>query len=149
MPIGIRQAYRVTADIAIASSAVLQTLTGLSIPIAAGKIIHLVGHLFFSVGATGGIRFEVVPPAAGAFYKSSLILTNTVAAIPFSVQGVVTPTVFTDAVANAGNHFLDFEVDVENGVNAGNINIQAAQNTSDVLTLTIQRGSFVTAYVMS
>lgn len=138
--IGISNRFVVAANIPVASSAVLIT-TGLSFPIAATQRVHARFHFIFSVGATGGIRSQIVVPAAVTNFINTILLWNTVA--PSVTSGSQTSSAaFTNALANAGTHFIDMELDLENGANAGTVDLQFAQNTSDVLTLTLFRGSF-------
>ena len=136
--IGQQTFYQVGADIAVTSSVALVS-TGLTSPIAANQRQKLRFWVPFSVGATGGVRAQVVVPAGGSLFIASIKLFNTVA--PSLTTAVQTASAaFTNAAANAGNHWLEIEVDVTNGATAGNVDLQMAQNTSDALTLTILKG---------
>lgn len=139
MAIGIRTAFLTTANAAFTSNVVLATV-GLTSPIAAGQTQKFRAWVPFSVGATGGIRLQIAVPAAGTIFIASITLNNTVAPST-TLASQAASAVFTAAVANAGTHWLEIEGTIVNGVNAGNVDIQFAQNTSDVLTLTILRGS--------
>lgn len=91
-----------------------------------------------TVGATGGVRAVVALPA-GATLIGTVRLNNTVA--PSITEAIRTDgTAFTNALANAGTHWLEIEGTVVNGATAGNIDIQLAQNTSDALTLSVLAG---------
>lgn len=138
MSIGIRNAFQVSADIAITSSTTLVT-TGLTSPIAAGQTQNLRWWVPFSVGATGGVRCQVVVPAGGTIFNATIKLFNTVApSITTAAQAA--SAAFTNALANAGTHWLEINATIVNGATAGNVDLQMAQNTSDVLTLTVLRG---------
>lgn len=143
---GIINNYVVGADIEIASSIALQT-TGLTSPIAAGQTQSLRFWLPFSVGATGGIRAQVAVPAGGTIFLSSFMLVNTVAPAIVTPQVQVASAAITNALANAGNHWLEINATVVNGATAGNVDLQVAQNTSDVLTLTILQGGYLVATI--
>lgn len=139
MAIGIRTAFVTTADALFTSNVVLATV-GLTSPIAAGQTQKFRAWIPFSVGATGGVRCQVVVPAAGTLFNVTIKLFNTVAP-SLTTAAQAASAAFTNAAANAGTHWLEIEGTVVNGVNAGNIDIQLAQNTSDVLTMTVLRGA--------
>ena len=136
--IGIRNFFTVAADIPVTLSAALVT-TGLTSPVAANQSQKIKAWIPFTLGATGGVRFQVVVPAGGTVFELSAIIQNTVAPSSTLVEQQASAVV-TNALANAGDHWLDIDVFVVNGATAGNIDIQAAQNTADALTLTIGRG---------
>jgi hypothetical protein len=139
--IGIKVTAMILAAVAITSNAVLASV-GLDCPIAAGQTQHLRWWVPITVGATGGVRCQVVVPAGGALYNVSIKLYNTVA--PSLTTAALTATAaFTNALANAGTHWLEVEADIVNGATAGTCDLQIAQNTSDILTLTVLRGGFL------
>jgi len=143
--VGIKVAAKIDAAVVITSNATLAsagTFFGLLAPaIAAGQIVHARWWIPFSVGATGGVRAQIVVPAAGVLFNASFTLHNTVApSITDAMQ--VASAAFTNALANAGNHWLEVEADIVNGVNAGTVDLQIAQNTVDVLSLTVLRGAW-------
>lgn len=137
--IGIKTFYNVLTDIVTASDIVLTT-TGLTSPIAAGERQKVKFWVPFTVGATGGVRAQVVVPAGGTSFLASIKLFNTVAP-SLTTASQAASAVFTNAAANAGLHWLEIEVDVRNGATAGNVDLQMAQNTSDALSLTIEAGA--------
>lgn len=134
--IGIRTFSNVAADVTFTSNATLGTV-GLISPIAANQTQKIRAWIKITVGATGGVRSLVVVPAGGTLLSVSTKLYNTVAP---SLTTDVAATVFTNALANAGTHFLEIEAIIINGATAGNVDVQLAQNTVDVLTLTVLRG---------
>lgn len=146
MAIGIRRFYVTPANQAITSSAALVSL-GLSTPIAANQTVKVRYVVPFSVGATGGVRVQVAVPAGGTAFVAAIYLANTVApSVTNAVQ--TTSAAFTNALANAGNHFLIIDVTVVNGATAGVVDLQGAQNTSDALTLTFLRGATADVVVL-
>jgi hypothetical protein len=139
MGVGIRTIYRVPANVATASDIVLNTI-GLTAAIAANQIMKIKAWIPFTVGATGGIQFQIVCPAAiGSIVSTSKFVNTGAPAIVTAVQ--VTSVAVGNAVANAGNHWLEIEAEIVNGVNAGTVDIQVCQNTSDVLTMTVLKGA--------
>lgn len=139
--IGIRTSYQVPANIVVTSSAALVT-TGLTSPVAANQTQHIRAWIPVTVGATGGVRLQVVVPAGGTIFENTIRLNNTVAPGTVLAEQQASAA-FTNALANAGDHWLEVEATIVNGTTAGNIDIQMAQNTSDALSLTIKRGAFM------
>jgi hypothetical protein len=144
--IGIRTGFLVAANIAVTSSTALVTTT-LTSPIAANKRQKLRWWVPFSVGAAGGVRAQIVVPAGGTVFIASIRLQNTVA--PETVTAVQTASAaFTNALANAGNHWIEIEAEITNGTTAGNVDLQMAQNTSNGTPMTVLVGGSldVTSY---
>lgn len=117
---------------------VVPATVGLLSPIAANQKQKIRAWIPITVGATGGVRAVIAAPA-GAAIIGTVRLNNTVA--PSSTIAIRTDgTAFTNALANAGTHWLEVEADIENGATAGNVDIQLAQNSSDALSLTVLQG---------
>lgn len=144
---GITNTYLKAANTAITSNAVLATI-GLSTPIAAGQKKKCVWWIPFTLGATGGIRFQVTVPAGGAAFAATAQINNTVAP-GVTIAAQTASAVITNALANAGTHWIKVEAYVENGATAGTVDLQMAQNTSDVLTLTVLEGGSLVETVCS
>ncbi len=139
--IGLRTTYKVGANIAVVASAALVT-SGLTSPIAAGGKQQFRAWIPITTGATGGVRLQVVVPAAGTLFLATIKLFDTITpGLTTAIQ--VASAAFTNALAQAGNHWLEVEGYIENGVNAGNIDIQLACNTA-ANQLTILKGGFMT-----
>lgn len=136
--IGIRKFFNIAANIVVTNSAALVT-TGLTSAIAANQTQKLRWWVPFTVGATGGVRAQIVVPAGGVLFNATIMLVNTVApSITTAAQAA--SAAFTNAAANAGTHWLEIEATIVNGATAGNVDLQMAQNTADALSLTILRG---------
>lgn len=139
MPIGIRTFFQTVANLVVTNSAALVT-TGLTSPIAAGQTQRVRFWVPFTVGATGGVRAQVVVPAGGTIFIASIALYNTVApSLTTATQAA--SAAFTNALANAGTHWLAIDATIVNGATAGNVDLQMAQNTADALSLTVLRGA--------
>lgn len=139
--IGIRQAFTISANVAVTSSTALVT-TGLTSPIAAGQTQHIRCWVPFSVGAAGGVRAQIVVPAGGTLFSATFKLFNTVApSLTTAYQNA--SAAFTDAAANAGTHWLEIEATVINGTTAGNVDLQMAQNTSNGTAMTALKGGYM------
>lgn len=144
--IGIRRIFQVVVNVLFTSNATLATV-GLTSPIAAGQTQKIRAWIPVTVGATGGVRAQIVVPAGGALFNATIKLFNTVApSITTAAQAA--SAAFTNALANAGTHWLEIEAYIVNGANAGDIDIQLAQNTSDALSLTVLRGGTMEVVVL-
>lgn len=138
---GLRTLARIAAAIPVTNSAALVSV-GLVSPIAANAIQHLTYWIPFTVGATGGIRVQVVVPAGGVAFDASFYVRDEVT--PGTITAFQTASAaFTNALAVAGTHLLEVKVTVANGATAGNVDLQMAQNTADANTLTILAGGVV------
>lgn len=138
--IGIRNIFKQTTTLSVASSAALVD-SQIIIPIAASQTVSAILRLFFTVGAAGGIRLQVTTPAAPTSFLASILLANTVA--PSQAVAIQTASAaFTNALANAGSHWADIALNVVNGTTAGNLTLQFAQNTSDATAAQLLAGSF-------
>lgn len=142
---GIRSVNRLAANLAITTNTVLQTL-GLAVPISAKARLHLRWWIpFTEAGAVAGAKSEVLVPAAGVLYTLSFFYYNLVAThLAIDNAGLqVAAATFSATGAEAGNYLLLAEMDIVNGVNAGNVDLQVSQAVSDAGALTFLAGCFV------
>lgn len=139
---GIRSINRLTANQAVASNITPELMGDFNFDCLANGVFAFEWWGAFSVGATGGCRFLVVSPAGSTVTIPYLVL-NTVT--PASIGSVVTVanTAFANALAVAGTHILRANGLIVNGATPGQIQFQFAQNTSDVLPITMLAGSYV------
>lgn len=140
---GFNNSYTLGANVAIASNIVPATINlggTAGFPIAANQKVKFRYWLKISVGATGGVRALVAVPAGGTLYDLTIRLNNAVAP-SVTIATLEASAAFTNALANAGFHWLEIEGYVLNGATAGRLDLQIAQNTSDVLTLTVLKGA--------
>lgn len=139
MSIGIRQMKVVTTAFPV-TNVTLQSIASLITPIGANKSAKIRYVVPISVGAAGGVRVQVAVPAGGTAFLAAIYLANTVApSVTNALQ--VASAAFTNALANAGNHYLVIEATVINGATAGNIDLQIAQNTNDATPVTVLVGA--------
>lgn len=132
MSVGIRRFFRKTANQSVNASTVLVDLTDLSVPIAANQKARISFWVPFTVGATGGFKFQLTTPAAVVSFLASLQVVDGTAAAPGNEVATVqlASAAFANAWANVGSHYLLVECDIANGVNAGNITLQMACNSA-------------------
>ena len=141
MAVGIRKCFDTVANLVVTNSAALIT-TGLTAAIAVNQRMKIKVYIPFSVGATGGVRVQIVTPAGIVVFTMFIQLNNTVAPAVTVAQQVASAA-FTNALANAGNHCLELEGEITCGATGGNIDVQIAQNTADALSLTVLRGAWM------
>lgn len=139
--IGIKTFYSVAANVTFTTNVTLATV-GLTTAIAAGQRLKFRAWVPITVGATGGVRYEVIGSAGvvitGGFIET-IKLFNTVAP-SLTTSALTANAAFTNALANAGTHWLEIEGDFTNSGTAGTLDLQFAQNTSDANTLTVLKG---------
>ena len=123
--LGLRSFFAVPANIAIASNVTLATI-GLTSPIAKAQNQAFNAYIFFTLGAAGGFKTEVIVPAGGSVYNVSITIFDNITP---AVDGVVQTSAasFGKALANAGNYIANVTGYVLNGTTAGTIDIQVAQ----------------------
>lgn len=139
--IGLRKFFQVAANQVFTSNTTLATI-GLTSSIAAGQTQHIRAWIPVTVGATGGIRMQIVVPAGGTLFEATFKVQNTVT--PGTTRTIQNASaVVTNALADAGSHWVEIEAYILNGTTAGNVDIQFAQNTSDALSLTVLKGGFM------
>lgn len=146
MGLGIRNSYKKTAD-QLFTSDIVPASIGLASGIAANQTQHLKWWVPVTVGATGGVRAIIAVPAGGVVFIAGIKLINTVAP-GITVASQTASAAFTNALANAGTHWLEIEATIVNGATAGQVDLQMAQNTSDVLSLTVLRGAYLEAVIV-
>jgi hypothetical protein len=147
--IGIRTVIFVPAGVTTISNTVLALVTGLTQAVAKNTSWWFRWTIPFSVGATGGIKFQVVVPAAPTLFLLSWKLFQ------FGTPGTLldaevqtTSASFSNAAAGAGTNFMEATCFFTNGANAGNVQLQFAQNSSVAATLTILQGGIMEVYQM-
>ncbi len=92
----------------VTASTALVTMTGFTQALAISQRIHFRIYVPFTLGATGGYKFQVVLSQAPALFVNTFIVTDTVT--PASIVGYQTSSAaFANALAVAGNHFLNCE----------------------------------------
>jgi len=111
--------------------------------VTAGSTWSLRFYLPFSVGATGGVKLQLIGPAAPTFWTMSWKLFQ------FGAPGTlldaatqVASTAIANAAAGAGTNYFEAEAVIKNSV-AGTLAMQFAQNSSVAATLTMIQGGYM------
>ena len=140
-----RVAIRKAADEIVNNSAVLQDDDELQFAIAANET--WVGRIVvFHLGdSTADIKFAVTVPAGAALLATTHHPLITSVALQ-SVQHMTTSGVAISSAGNAATGLCTIVYfSVANGVTAGNVVLQWAQNVQTVADTTVKAGSFLTA----
>lgn len=99
----------------------------------------------FTLGATGGFRFVANGPAAPTTYNALFDVVDLATATPAAAGrfsgGIIAEADFANASAVATTYQLKARGSFLNGANAGTFAFQFAQNTSDVLPITLLAGA--------
>jgi len=136
---GIQITNVLAADQAVASSIVPVDVTGFSFILGAAKRLYWNIAAIFTLGATGGFRFLAHNTSAPTVYNAA-----------FNVQQATTPASFglaqfaEAAFANASAVAATYQLFAQGFVLANaqtTFSFQFAQNTSDVLPITIKAGA--------
>jgi hypothetical protein len=138
--IGIRNFLRQLLNQAVAASAVLVPSTDLQFFLAANRVAHARFLCPFTLGATGGYKFQIIDAQASAAFLFTAMVTD--ATTPaFNAAVVQTATApFANALAVAGNHFLQAELDITQGAVGGIVSLQFACNSA-ANSITLLAGS--------
>lgn len=114
-----------------------------SVAVAAGARISWEVKALFTLGATGGFRFLANGPAAPTAYNAQFKIVDLTTAAPAGTPfnfGQAAEAAVANASAVAGTYqLLAYGTVVANA--AGTFAFQFAQNTSDVLAITILAGA--------
>jgi hypothetical protein len=142
--IGIATRNFVPAGVTATSNITLATVPGLTQNVTANKQWYFRFWIPFSVGATGGVAFQVLPPIAPLLFLLTWRLYQFGAPGTLLDTGVQTNSApFANAAAGAGDNYMEAELSFINGIIPGTVELQFAQNTSDALTLTILKGGLM------
>lgn len=119
--------------------------TELIIPIGASQ--SFIGRAFLAftlAGAASGAQVQVTVPAAGTAYLLGYEIINGNSATVAAADIILASAAFSNALANATDHYIAFNLTVVNGTTAGNITVQFAQLVTDAAAATLLAGSFIT-----
>lgn len=142
MSIGIRNIFRLAANFPVTSSVALVDVTGLTVPL--GVSVKMKYRIYIPcavAGATPGVKFQVVVPAAGvSFTQSTMIFNGSTSAVD-KISTITASAAVTGALANIANHYAVIEGEVVNGLTAGVLKLQFAQSVSDPAASTVLLGA--------
>lgn len=95
----------------------------------ANKRAKIIGCIPFTLGATGGYKFQIVGSQSFGSFVNTYIVEDTVT--PAQIVGYQNASAaFANALAVAGNHFLNFNCTVKMGSTAGIVSLQFACNSA-------------------
>jgi hypothetical protein len=148
--IGIRTVIFVPAGVTTISNVVLGAVTGLTQAVKAASTWWFRFWIPFSVGATGGVKFQVVVPAAPTLFTLNwkLYQGGTGPGTLLDTANQSASAAFANAAAGAGSNLMEATLYLINGVNPGSVTLQFAQNSSVAAALTIIQGGIMEVYQM-
>lgn len=139
---GLRSLIYLAASQPITASTALVTATGMSFNLGAGKSAKVRGWAPFSLaGTASGAKFQVTPSQVPTTYLLSWKLfsgASTGSLAAFADQ--TASAAFSNALASAANHLLEFECYVVANL-ACSVSLQFAQLVSDAAAITMLAGS--------
>lgn len=144
MGLSIRNFFSLAANFAVTSSTALVDVTGFTTPLAAGQKKKFRFYLPIDLdGTASGAKFRVIVPAGVTLFVQTNLLIDLVTATPvfFAGSTITVPADFGATLNVAGNHVAIIEGSVVNGVNAGVLKLQFAQNVSNGSAATILAGA--------
>jgi len=117
--------------------------TDLVIAIAANQSFIGKAFLPFTLaGAASGAKVQVTVPAGGVTYLLGYNITNGNSATVVQSDIIAASAAFSNALANATDHFITFDLSITNGATAGNITVQFAQLVTDAAAATLLAGAW-------
>lgn len=123
----------------VVSSIVLVNVTSMVTPIAVNERRKIEISGAFTLGATGGFRFNLAVPAGGVVYNVYWKVREETTPLDFEDIQVANAD-FTNASAVASNYWLTMTANIINGATAGNVQLLFAQNNSTANPITLLRG---------
>lgn len=123
----------------VVSSIVLVNVTSMVTPIAASERRKIEISGAFTLGATGGFRFNLAVPAGGVVYNVYWKVREETTPLDFEDIQLAAAD-FTNASAVASNYWLTMTANIINGSTAGNVQLMFAQNNSTANAITLLRG---------
>jgi len=142
---GIVTRNRLAADQAVAASATLVTLSDFTFNLGATKVITMTAFLPFSVGATGGFKFQLTSAQTLVDYQVGWEVIDGVTAAPGSDVAVdlVASGSFANAWAVAGNHICRMNASLKGHATlASLVSVQFACNSA-ANAITILKGAYL------
>lgn len=128
-------------DSTVISSTVLVTDTNLVVPLGANSLTVLRGHIDYTAGATGDLKWQHAGPTA----VSVRINRKALAPGDTAYSGIMIDTTYSSSEiivgGGAGAGVIEFDATIRNGPTAGNFNIRWAQNAPDATATTFKAGS--------
>lgn len=111
-----------------------------------GKKIFWKLEGLFTLGATGGFRFLANNLGVESFYNAVYQIVETVTPTTYNANQVA-EAAFANAAAVAATYSIKAYGSVINNTPGGVFSLQFAQNTADVLPITLKAGMHFTLYV--
>lgn len=145
--LGIPQSAKQAAALAKTNN----TLANTDLIIQIGASQSFIGKAFLPftlAGAASGAQVQVTVPAGGVAYLLGYEIINGNSATVVAADIITASAAFSNALANATDHYISFDLTVVNGTTAGNITVQFAQLVTDAAAATLLAGAFITGTLL-
>lgn len=139
------------AQLLTISNTALQNLTNMlaALPGTAGAIFGFRGKVFYDSATAADIKFAFTMPA-GATFQWGLLSTATNGTSPTFTSTTASGTALSAVGLGVGTQSIaTFEGEITMGATAGNLQMQAAQNTSDATQSTVSPRSHIEVWRIS
>lgn len=127
------------------------TLANSDLIIPIGVSQSFIGRAFLPINCAGtasGAQIQVTVPAGGTAYLVGYKIINGNSATVVAADIITASAAISNALANATDHYIEFEITVINGATAGNITVQFAQLVTDAAAATLLSGAFITGTLL-
>lgn len=139
-----RTSGRNSSDQSLTSQTSPQDATGISVAVDANKAYSFRLYAPFNLaGVVSGYKFQLVGPNSPTNYIATYKLFTSLGALLGEATQTSLSTLISGALATIGDHLIEINGLLENGVNSGTLKLQFAQNTSDGSAIVLKRGSFI------
>lgn len=149
---GLYVRVRLTASQALTpSSTVLQNVTNMlaALPATAGAIYRWRGTVFYEASTAADIKFAYTIPA-GASMRWGISSLNTAGTQPTYTTATASGTAMAAGALGVGTVMMaQMTGEVTQGANAGNLQLQAAQNAADATNINIFDRSYLEVWRLS
>jgi len=153
MGIGVFRNFQLAALVSKVNSTLLD-VPGFTTPIAAGQKMKFRFYLPINLlGAAGGAKFRVdVPAAPSVFIQTSILIdqvTATPVFFPLGAAGTIAAPADVGATLTVvGRHIAIIEGSLVNGVTAGNLKLQFAQNVTNATASELSAGAWMETWIL-
>jgi hypothetical protein len=147
LAVGPHLIARKTSDQSVTSSTALVDCTTMTLPVTANEVWQVAWSVIYQAGTAGDLKLAFTFPAAGevSFDSSAWLDSGGTLYLPW-FAGTTSPTTSRSFSGDASvRHTLLIQGVYTNGANAGNVQLQFAQNASDATATTIKANSTVWA----
>jgi len=135
-----------SAKQAAALAKVNNTLANSDLIIPIGASQSFIGRFYLPInlaGGASGAQVQITVTGGGTTYLVGYEICNGNSATIVQADQIVASAAFSNALANATDHFFSGFITIVNGATAGNITVQFAQLVTDAAAATLLAGAWI------